>query len=116
MAIWGWSPQLHVETGVVQATSESVPIWQSRPNPQQAFFVKRYANELRDSDARLFVDTQAPGNLSHSWLGVRGQRFEELPEIAEIVTRDFTVVSQDEGATIYARKGGKGHNGTLPAR
>jgi hypothetical protein len=100
MAIWGWSPGLHVQTGLIQATSESIPIWQSRPNPQQAFFVKRYADELRRSNAKLFVDTQ----MSYEWLGVRGQEFEELPEIAEIVDRDFKVVSRIAGATIYARK------------
>ena len=104
MAIWGWRPRLHVETGVLQATSESVPVWQFRPNPQQMYFVKRFVDELQQSNCRLFVDTQIPGDLSYEWFGIRGQRFDEFPQIATIVARDFASVRRVDGVTIYARK------------
>jgi hypothetical protein len=104
MAVWGWAPKLHVETGVVQATSDAVPLWQSRPNPQHDFFVRRFAKELRESKAKLFVEMQDPQDRLYHWLGSRSQRFEEVPEIAEIVLWDFTVVSRVDGVTIYARQ------------
>ena len=104
MAVWGWAPKLHVETGVVQATSDAVPLWQSRPNPQHDFFVRRFAKDLRDSKAKLFVVMQDPQDRLYHWMGSRGQRFEEVPEIAEIVLRDFTVVSRFDGVTIYTHK------------
>jgi hypothetical protein len=104
MMIWGWSPHLYLETGIVQASNDAVPAWAIFPNTRQDAFVKRFASELHSSNAKLFVDTQAPGEMSHFWMGVRGCRFEDLPEIADVVSREFTVVRKIEGATIYKRK------------
>lgn len=104
IAIWGWSPELFVETGTLHATCESIPFWQFHPNPQQPYFIKRYVDELRGSNPTLFVDTQVPGSQNRSFGGTRGQSFTELPEIAEFVQRHFTVVRRIHGITIYARK------------
>ena len=104
MVIWGWSPELYVETGLVHATSESTPAYQVYPNQQQAYFVQRWASELRRSDTRVFVDSQIPGNLSYEFLGERGQRYDEFPEIAKLVEQDFVKVSEVAGVAIYVRR------------
>jgi hypothetical protein len=60
MAVWGWASELYVDTGLVTATIDSVSLWQILPGSLQEYFLKRYADDLINSNAKLFVDAVAP--------------------------------------------------------
>jgi hypothetical protein len=104
MAVWGWSPWLFVETCLVHSGLESVPLWAFRPNPQQDYFVHQFVDGMKQSNARLFLDVMVPGNLAYDWLGVKGIKFEDIPEISEYVHREFTLAEEVAGTKIYVRK------------
>jgi hypothetical protein len=104
MAIWGWSPWLFVETGLLHAGLDNIPLWAFRPNPQHDYYVHQFVDGMRESRARLFLDVMVPGNLGYEWLGTKGIRYEDIPELRDYVQREFTMVQEINGVKIYTRK------------
>jgi hypothetical protein len=102
MAVWGLEPELYVDTGVVQATRDSVPLWQILPGSLQEYFLKRYADDLINSNARLFVDAVAP-----RMTGIKDRKthgHEVFPEIARVIKENYRLVDEVQGVRIYLKK------------
>ncbi|WP_149975094.1 hypothetical protein [Microcystis aeruginosa] len=102
MAVWGWVPELYVDTGIVQATRDSVPIWQILPGSLQEYFLKRYSEDLINSNARLFVDAVAPRMTGFKDRETQGH--EVFPEIARVIKENYRLVDEVQGVRIYLKK------------
>ena len=101
MAIWGWTPTLYVDTGLIQATRDGASVWQIKPGPLQDYFVKRYAGDLLKSNASLFVDAVAPGMFFFQ--DRQRQGHEVFPEIANIIKNNYKFVDEVGGVRLYLK-------------
>jgi hypothetical protein len=101
MAIWGWTPELYVETGIFPATRDAVSTWQFYPNPQQSYYVNRFIKDLNTSKPKLFIDTLTPNRFGFSWNGYQSQSFKNLPEVKRIIDDEYTLVSEFDQVGIY---------------
>ncbi|MFM7351647.1 MAG: hypothetical protein ACKO1G_00930, partial [Microcystis aeruginosa] len=102
MAVWGMEPELYVDTGLVQAIRDSVPIWQILPGSLQEYFLKRYTDDLINSNARLFVDAVAPRMTGFKDRQTQGH--EVFPEIARVIKENYRLVDEVQGVRIYLKK------------
>lgn len=102
MAVWGWASELYVDTGIIQATRDAVSVWQIKPSPLQEYFLKRYAEDLVKSNARLFVDAVAPEMFFLRDRETEG--YEAFPEIANIVNQNYQLVDEVQGVRIFLKR------------
>jgi hypothetical protein len=102
MAVWGWASELYVDTGLVTATIDSVSLWQILPGSLQEYFLKRYADDLINSNAKLFVDAVAPRMFFFTDRETQGHEF--FPEIARVINENYRLVDEVQGVRIYLKK------------
>jgi hypothetical protein len=102
MAVWGVEPELYVDTGLVQAIRDSVSFWQILPGSLQEYFLKRYADDLINSNANLFVDAVAPKMTRFKDRETYGH--EVFPEIARVIKENYRLVDEVQGVRIYLKK------------
>lgn len=102
MAVWGWASELYVDTGLVTATIDSVSPWQILPGSLQEYFLKRYADDLINSNAKLFVDAVAPRMFFFTDRKTQGH--EVFPEIARVIKENYRLVDEVQGVRIYLKK------------
>ena len=103
LGIWGWACNLHVESGLRQATRDGTTLWSIVDNPQKAHHRAVYLADLQRSAPPLFVDAVGPGAFSYtdrSW-----QAHENFPELADYIRQNYTLVIDLQDARIYARNG-----------
>jgi hypothetical protein len=105
MAIWGWDSKFYVETGIIPATRDTISQWQMIPNPQQQYYVRRFADDLLKSEAGLFIDATDGSvkyiaevmNFGHP------QGPEDFPDVANILKKYYTLVEDVYGYKIYVK-------------
>ncbi len=103
LAMWGWEPSLHVETGLPHATRDAHTAFQISETPLQAFYRQRYLRDLERGSPAWFVDATGPGAFvfdNRSYFG-----HETLPELAEYVAHHYTPVAEFGHRRIYRRNG-----------
>lgn len=100
MAIWGWVPEIYVETGIIPATREVECGFSMYSNPQQQYYVGRFADDLLKSGAGLFIDATAGPN--YFCLPVQGP--EDFPDIASILKKYYKLVDDVQGFKIYVKQ------------
>ena len=105
MAIWGWASKLHVETGIVQAIRDDSTYWQIVPNPRQPYFVRRYRDDLLNSNPKLFIDSISPDCKYCYFRDKETRRHENFLEIAKVVSQNYKLVDEVQGIRIYVRNG-----------
>lgn len=103
MAVWGWHAELHVETGLPQATSNSNSVSQITPSTIQDYFVERYASELRRTRPRIFVDAVGPTNSVTSYRNREIHGHECFPAVGAFIAENYTLVADISAARIYRR-------------
>jgi hypothetical protein len=101
MAVWGWSAELHVASGLIPATANCNTWWEIKPTPLQGYFINRYVEDLLNSKPRVFVDAVAP--LMYFFHDRRSEGFEAFPAIARIIKEHYELVDEIEGVRIYDR-------------
>ncbi|MFM2025814.1 MAG: hypothetical protein RLZZ339_527, partial [Cyanobacteriota bacterium] len=99
MAVWGWASELYVDTSLVQATRDSVSVWPILPGSLQEYFLKRYTDDLINSNAKLFVDAVAPRRFLFTDRKTHGH--EVFPEIARVIKENYRLVDEVQGVRIY---------------
>ncbi len=103
LAMWGWEPSLHVETGLPHATRDAHSAFQISESPLRHFYRNRYLHDLNRAAPAWFVDATGPGAFvfdNRSYFG-----HETLPELAEYVARHYTPVAEFGHRRIYRRTG-----------
>jgi hypothetical protein len=101
MAVWGWAPDLYVDTGLIQATRAGV-IGPLKYFPLRQYFFKQYADDLINSNAKLFVDAVAPKMIGFKDRETQGH--EVFPEIARVINKNYRLVDEVQGVRIYLKK------------
>lgn len=102
MAVWGWVPELYVDTGLVQATRDGNCFWQISPNTLQPYYIRRFVNDLANSKAKLFVDAVSPKMFAFHDRKTQG--YESFPEVKKFVQENYTLIDEITGVRIYSRK------------
>ena len=105
MAIWGWDPKFYVETGIIVATRDGHCAWQMFSNPQQRYYLRRFADDLLKSRAGLFIDATDGSALSlTSSVGGYRRDLEDFPDVASIVKKYYKLVDDVHGFKIYVKQ------------
>lgn len=103
LAVWGWAPALHVETGLPQATRESHTERQIEKREQRdPYYRPRYLAELSSDRPAFFVDAVGPQGTNYFF---RGDAAHEIfPALAEYVAEAYVLVADFNRERLYLRK------------
>lgn len=110
LAIWGWTPEVYVLTGIPPATRDSIGHFVITPGPMQPYFQHRFACDLRSAMPDLFVDTVAPGVFTWSW-NTRLDGYESNRETRDFIDRRYYLVRKlvlipgQKPVRFFARRG-----------
>ena len=105
LAMWGWRPQLYVETGLPQGTREAQTERQLSLDPVvQAYYLGRYLRDLREQAPAWFVDAVGPASLGYQNRSQHGH--ETLPELARYIAGHYEFQIEIEHQRIYRRRPG----------
>lgn len=101
LAIWGWSPRTHVESGLPQATRDAHTVWMIEENPRRVVYRQRFLADIQRARPEYFLDATGPG----AFVFDRRDRHahETFPELAEWVARDYSLLGDWGFARLYAR-------------
>ncbi len=102
LAMWGWEPELFVETGLVQGTREAVTTYLLSNWPLQSFYIDRYQRDLLTRRPAWFVDAVGPGAFIYEDRAASGH--ETIATIRDIVARDYEFAADIDSKRIYRLK------------
>ncbi|HEV3028611.1 MAG TPA: hypothetical protein VG457_13620, partial [Planctomycetota bacterium] len=77
LAIWGWTPGVHVLTGLPPATRDAIGHFVISRGSMQNYFRKRFVEDLRRAEPEVFIDTVVPGTLMWEWTEDDGYESDE---------------------------------------
>jgi hypothetical protein len=102
LAIWGWRPQLYVETGLPQATRDGQTSRMIDAGPMFDFYRARYLADFVRTRPRWFVDAVGGNNFAYTDRWAQGhQTFRDL---AAVIRSDYVLVGEADGCRLYRRK------------
>ncbi len=110
LAIWGWTPEVYVRTGIPPATRDSIGHFVITPGQMQPYFRHRFACDLRSAMPDLFVDTVAPGAFTWSW-DTRLEGYESDRETRDFIDQHYYLVRKlvlipgQKPVRFFARRG-----------
>jgi hypothetical protein len=101
MAVWGWRPELHVETGLRQAVRSTTSAREIGPvSPgDRMYFRRRYMKELRENAPVFFVDAVAPGTGRFTQRERPGH--ETFAELGDLVRYEYVLIKETGSGRIY---------------
>lgn len=103
LALWGWRPQLYVETGLPQGTREAQTERQLSLDPAvQDYYLNRYLRDLREKSPAWFVDAVGPAGFGYQDRTRHGH--ETLPELARHIGEHYEFLAEIEFQRIYRRR------------
>jgi hypothetical protein len=102
LAVWGWAPELYVDSGLVQAIKQGNLMYEIAPNARQQYFLQQFTGDLLNSRADIFVDAVAPGRFA--FYNRKTEGFDAFPEVRGIVEKYYNFAEEVSGVRIYVRK------------
>jgi len=102
MAIWGWQPELWVDTGLIQGTRDGNTFRQTNPDPQIEYYRTRFLFDLRRNVPPFFLDAVGPGRFFFKDRNSVGH--ETWPDLAAFVAEHYVLHRDIAGVRIYLRK------------
>jgi hypothetical protein len=102
MAVWGWSAELYVATGLAPATRNCTTLWEIRPTPLQGYYINRYVDDLSISKPRIFVDAVAPRMFYFHDRKTEGT--DAFPAIARIIKEHYKLADELGAVRIFVRE------------
>ena len=101
MAVWGWAPELFVQTGLRPGTRDPNTHFQIQPSALQGYYRARYLADLSRRRPEFFVDAVAPNRFGYQVRALNG--FETFPELARLIASEYRLVAEVDGVRIYQR-------------
>jgi hypothetical protein len=101
LALWGWSSSVYVESGLPQATRDTVSMWCIEATPQRDYYRATYVAEIMQHRPALFVDAVGRNATAYSQRGPLGH--ENFPALAAYVRQHYLLVTDLEGPRVYVR-------------
>lgn len=102
LAMWGWEPNLYVETGLAQATREAHTALEIAATPLQSFYLNRYLRDMIQRKPRWFVDAVGSGAFMYTDRGLYGH--EMHPALEHLVASEYEFVGEFGNKRVYRRK------------
>lgn len=102
MAIWGWQPELWVDTGLIQATRDGNTFRQIEQGSFQGHYRARFLFDLNRNIPPLFLDAVGPGRFAFRDRTAFGH--ETWPALSEFVAEHYVLHSDIAGVRIYLRR------------
>lgn len=102
LAVWGWRPELYVETQLPQATREAHTNGQLLDTPLRDYFRTRFVDDLRASRPAFFIDSVGAEDFGHH--DIRQDGHETLPALADYVGQEYVQVNQNGAVRVYVRR------------
>lgn len=101
MALWGWMSYAYVESGMPQATQDTVSQWCILDVPQQEYFRATYLADMQRNRPALFVDAVGPG--APFFFMRSTQAHENFPALTDYVRENYRLVVDLQYARVYVR-------------
>jgi hypothetical protein len=93
LAVWGWSPGVHVVSGAPSATRDANALFQLQKGSLQQYYRTRYVNDLRVSEPDVFIDAVSRSTFMwNDWTEADG--YESMPELRSFVDANYVMVRQ----------------------
>ncbi len=102
LAVWGWRPELYVDTQLPQATREAHTDGQLQATPLRDYFRTRFLADLQVNQPAFFVDSVGPDDYGHRDPVAEGH--ESFPALAEHVRQEYRLVSNAAPIRVYVRR------------
>ena len=102
LAVWGWRPELYVETQLPQATREAHTDGQLLASPLRDYYRTRFLSDLRASRPAFFIDSVGPDDFGHPDLQKDGH--ETFPALADYIRQEYVRLNQAGTFRIYERR------------
>jgi hypothetical protein len=103
MIQWGWEYAYYINTGMSWGTRTGGSHEILEPFfPDKAIFVADYLESLESGRAPVFLDTATEGATYYKDSALYG--YEQVPEVAEAVRRDYFPCAQFQGASLYLHR------------
>jgi len=102
LAVWGWRPELYVETQLPQASRESLTEAQLGDHPQREYYRARFLSDLRANRPAFFVDSI--GDDDYLMKDRARQGHESFPELANYIRQEYESVGSDGSFRVYLRR------------
>ncbi len=99
-SIWGWSPRLYVQAGLIPSTRDAQTYNMIAWSPTIDYHRERYLRDLLAAPPELFIDAVGPGNFTFQ---DRALAHEMLPSLQAFVATHYRFVSEIDGTRIYVR-------------
>ena len=101
MALWGWMSSAYVESGLPQATQDTVSQWCILDVPQRDYYRETFLSDMKRNQPEVFLDAVGPGA---PFFYIRATQAHEIyPELAEYVHQHYRLVVDLKNARIYVR-------------
>lgn len=101
LALWGWMNSAYVESGLPQATRDTVSQWCIFDLPQRDYYRATYLADMERNRPELFVDAVGPGS---PFINDRATQAHEIfPALADYIRAHYQLVIDLQHARVYAR-------------
>jgi hypothetical protein len=94
MAIWGWMPSLHVQTGIAPATRHAISHYLIEPGPSQSHLRGSFMADIRREKPDLIVDAVADGCFTCGGWWDSTKRLDSFPDFGDHVQRNYVLASE----------------------
>lgn len=101
LTIWGWMPELHVETALPQGTRDAQTERMMNGGPMQEFYRERYLRDLIQRQPAWFVDAVGPRNFGYHDRDAFGH--ETVPALAQHIAIHYSQAVEQDGVRVYRR-------------
>ncbi len=101
LAVWGWMPELYVETALPQGTRDAHTERMMNGGPMQEFYRTRYLRDLTRRRPAWFVDAVGPRNFGYHDRGLFGH--ETVPALERHIGNHYRLVMDEAGVRVYRR-------------
>lgn len=103
LAIWGWSPRVHLETGLPHATRDGNSFRQIEESTQRdSYYRPRYLSDFTRARPAVFVDAVGPGFFRYFDRTRWGHQ--TFPELCAYVQAEYRLQIDVFGARVYVRR------------
>jgi hypothetical protein len=102
LAVWGWRPELYVETQLPQAVRDAHTERQMQDNPQRAYFRARYLADVSATRPAFFVDAVGRGGFLYQDRATSG--LETFPELNDFVAGQYQLLGEVDTFRLYLRR------------
>jgi hypothetical protein len=102
LAVWGWRPELYVESQLAQAVREAHTERQMMKSPLQAYFRTRFLADVEATQPAFFVDAVGSKGFLYQDRAVNG--LETFAGLNDYIGRHYQLVGEADSFRLYVRR------------